>query len=65
MKPTAITRKYKNQLMITTEELKEYAKNRTEMNVIEFKNFQKFKNPLFQSDSWQFQENTFMKTSSR
>lgn len=46
MKPTAITRKYKNQLMITAEELKEYAKNRTEMNVIEFENFQKFKKPV-------------------
>ena len=46
MKPTAITRKYKNQLMITTEELKEYAKNRPEMNVIEFENFQKFKKPV-------------------
>ena len=46
MKPTAITRNYKNQLMITTEELKEYAKNRTEMNVIEFENFQKFKKPV-------------------
>lgn len=43
MKPTAITRKYKNQFMITTEELKEYAKNKPEMNVIEFENFQKFK----------------------
>ena len=46
MKPTAITRKYKNQLMITTEELKEYAKNRPEMNVIEFENFQKFRKPV-------------------
>ncbi|KAF5053247.1 hypothetical protein DSECCO2_400420 [anaerobic digester metagenome] len=46
MKPAAITRKYKNQLMITTEELKEYARNRAEMNVIEFENFQKFKKPV-------------------
>jgi len=46
MKPSAITRKYKNQLIITAEELKEYTKNRTEMNVIEFENFQKFKKPV-------------------
>ena len=46
MKPAAITRKYKNQLMITAEELKEYAKNKPEMNVIEFENFQKFKKPV-------------------
>ncbi|MBP2046741.1 DUF365 domain-containing protein [Methanobacterium aggregans] len=46
MKTAAITRKYKNQLMITAEELKKYAKNRTEMNVIEFENFQKFKKPV-------------------
>jgi len=46
MKPVAITRKYKNQLMITTEEFQEYTKNRTEMNVIEFENFQKFKKPV-------------------
>lgn len=46
MKPGTITRKYKNQLMITAEELQEYAKNRTEMNVIEFENFQKFKKPV-------------------
>ena len=29
MKPTAITGKYKNQLMVTAEELKDYAKNRS------------------------------------
>lgn len=46
MKPAAITRKYKNQLMITAEELKEYAKNKPEMNIIEFENFQKFKKPV-------------------
>ena len=46
MKPTNIAQKYKKQLMITAEELKEYTKNRTEMNVIEFENFQKFKKPV-------------------
>ncbi len=46
MKPAAITRNYKDQLMITAEELKEYAKNKSEMNVIEFENFQKFKKPV-------------------
>jgi hypothetical protein len=39
-------RKYGNQLMITKEELQEYAKGRTEMSVIEFENFEKFKNPV-------------------
>jgi hypothetical protein len=46
MKPAAITKKYKNQLMITAEELKEYTKNKPKMNVIEFENFQKFKKPV-------------------
>ena len=45
-KISSITRKYRNQLMITKEELQEYAKGRTEMNVIEFENFEKFKNPV-------------------
>ena len=43
MKPTDILKNYKNQLMITTEEFKEYSKGRAEMNVIEFENFQMFK----------------------
>lgn len=42
MKPADIIKKYKDQLMITPEELKEYAKGRSEMNVIEFENFEKF-----------------------
>jgi len=46
MKTAVIIRKYKNQLMITAEEFEEYAKNRSEMNVIEFENFQKFKKPV-------------------
>lgn len=32
--------------MVTPEELKEYAKGRPEMNVIEFENFQKFNKPV-------------------
>jgi hypothetical protein len=46
MKLTAIKMRYKAKLMITSEELKEYAKDKTEMNVIEFKNFEKFKTPV-------------------
>ncbi|MDZ4171329.1 MAG: DUF365 domain-containing protein [Methanobacteriaceae archaeon] len=42
MKPSDILNKFKNQLMVTEEEFKEYAKGRTEMNVIEFENFQMF-----------------------
>jgi len=42
MKPADIIKKYKEQLMITPEELKEYAKGRSEMNIIEFENFEKF-----------------------
>lgn len=45
-KANSITKKYGNQLMITKEELQEYAKGKTEMNVIEFENFEKFKNPV-------------------
>jgi len=32
--------------MLTKEELKEYAKGKPEMNVIEFENFQKFNKPV-------------------
>ncbi len=45
-KTSNIVRKYGNKLIISKEELNEYAKGRTEMNVIEFENFQKFKNPV-------------------
>jgi hypothetical protein len=45
-KTSNIVRKYGNKLIISKEELQEYAKGRTEMNVIEFENFQKFKNPV-------------------
>lgn len=33
-------------MMITNKELQEYGKDKTEMNVIEFENFEKFKNPV-------------------
>lgn len=42
MKPAEILKKYKDRLMITPKELKEYAKGRSEMNIIEFENFEKF-----------------------
>ncbi|MEN6554189.1 MAG: DUF365 domain-containing protein [Methanobacterium sp.] len=45
-KTNTITRKYGQKLMITREELLEYAKGKSEMNVIEFENFEKFKNPV-------------------
>lgn len=45
-KTSTIFKKYKNQLMITKEELQEYAKGKAKMNVIEFENFVKFKNPV-------------------
>lgn len=45
-KTFSILRKYKDKLMITPEEFKNYSKGRPEMTVIEFKNFQKFKNPV-------------------
>lgn len=45
-KTGSIIRKYKSKLMITPEEFKDYAKSRPEMNVIEFKDFKKFKNPI-------------------
>ena len=41
-KTTKIYKKYGTKLIITKEELDEYAKEREEMNVIEFKNFEKF-----------------------
>jgi hypothetical protein len=45
-KSSSITRKYGKKLMITKDEFNEYAKGNTEMNVIEFENFEKFKNPV-------------------
>ena len=45
-KTDIITQKYGKKLMITTEEFVEYSNNRDEMNVIEFENFEKFRNPV-------------------
>lgn len=45
-KTNSISSKYGNKLIISKEELQEYAKGKSEMNVIEFENFQKFKNPV-------------------
>lgn len=41
-----IAEKFGKNLMITNEELMGYAKSRTEMTIIEFENFEKFKNPV-------------------
>lgn len=41
-----ITRKYGKKLMISKDEFQDYAKGKSEMNVIEFENFEKFKNPV-------------------
>ncbi len=38
-----IIKKYADNLMITSKELMEYSKGRSEMNIIEFENFEKFK----------------------
>lgn len=46
MKVRTIIRKFKDKLMISPVDLKGYAKDKTEMNVIEFKNFQKFNTPV-------------------
>ncbi len=45
-KTSSISRKYGNKLIITKEELQEYAKGKSEMNVIEFENFEKFTKPV-------------------
>ncbi len=46
MKPKTIIREYKDKMMLTVEELKEYSKGIELMNVIEFENFKKFKNKV-------------------
>ena len=46
MTPSEILIKYKNKLIVTTKEFKEYAKNMKKMNVIEFEDFEKFSNPI-------------------
>jgi hypothetical protein len=45
-KTSIIARKYGKNLIITKDELQEYANGKSEMNVIEFENFEKFKNPV-------------------
>lgn len=46
MNPRTILRKYKDSLMLTHEEFKEYSKDKKYMNLIEFKNFEMFKNKV-------------------
>lgn len=46
IKANSVIRQYGNKLMVTNEEYKEYSKGRDQMFVIEFENFQKFKNPV-------------------
>ena len=45
-KPKTLIKKYKNKMMITSEELMEYAKGKDKMTYIEFENFEKFKEPI-------------------
>lgn len=45
-KTNLIIRKYGKKLIISKEELQEYAKGKSEMNIIEFENFEKFKKPI-------------------
>ncbi len=45
-KTSSIARKYGKKLMISENELVDYAKGTLEMNIIEFENFEKFKNPV-------------------
>ncbi len=46
MKPSEILAEYKEEMMINIKDFKEYSKNRKLMNVIKFKNFERFKNPI-------------------
>lgn len=45
-KSGSIIQNYKNKLMITPDEFKDYSKGRTEMTVIVFEKFEKFKKPV-------------------
>ena len=45
-KTSTISHKYGQKLIINKDELLEYSKGRTEMNVIEFENFVKFNKPV-------------------
>lgn len=46
MKTKLISKKYGKKLMITKDELEDYSSGRKNMFVIEFENFEKFKNPV-------------------
>lgn len=46
MKTRQIMRKYKNKIMVTSEEFKEYSKDNDLMCIIEFENFEKFQKPI-------------------
>jgi len=46
IKTDSVIKKYGEYLIVTKEEFDEYSKGRKEMFVIEFENFQKFKNPV-------------------
>jgi len=45
-KTDEILKKYENNLIVTKNEFIEYSKNRSEMNIIQFENFEKFKKPV-------------------
>ena len=45
-KTNSIITKYGKKLMLTKDELQKYANGKTEMNVIEFDKFEKFKKPV-------------------
>ncbi len=46
VKTRSITKLYGNNLMINKKELQEYVQNRSEMAVIKFSNFERFKTPI-------------------
>lgn len=46
LRTDSIFREYGKKMMITEEELKEYANNRPFMTIIEFENFEKFNKPV-------------------
>lgn len=46
MNPRTIIKNYKDDLMLTREEFREYSKNKKYMSILEFKNFEMFKNKV-------------------
>ncbi len=46
LSPSKILNKFKDKLIVNEDEFKEYSKGRQELTVIEFVNFQKFKQPV-------------------